>query len=327
MNEYKKLCKQLHLGEHLSHQLKIALTHYSFTENDKNGSRYVFLGQTEFKGKVARVLFEFVQGKGTQLQHYLGNLFKTKYLNSLFSQYNLARLIRYGENFNVDAHKHIFTYAFLGFLSDQMETSQLNTFIYHHFIKNTAHLLPSEQANQKDYKSKVIFLCKLHYNSKPKLNVDKENDIYTFSLQMNKNDLVTAQSKSYKYAQKKIWKIALRQIAEKEEQKLFKDPEFVAREQEREKKQKAKAQRERAEKIRLYFEKRAQRSKELKKKKAAKKAEALQKDIKRRQAKIRAKERKELMEKQQRLKDMGLQNISASKRRILEDRGILPKKK
>ncbi len=77
----------------------------------------------------------------------------------------------------------------------------------------------------------------------------------------------------------------------------------------------------------VYFEKRAKQSEEIKKNKTKRKTEAQERDIKRREAKRRAKERRELVEKQRRLKEMGLQNISASKRRILEDRGILPKKK
>ncbi len=327
MNQYKTLCQHLGLGTHLSHELKIALTHYSFSEKSKDGGRYVFLGQTEFKGKVARILFEFVQGKGTQLQHYLGNLFKTKHLELLFYKYNLQNLIRCADNFNPDNYRHIFTYAFLGFLSDQMNETQLNDFIYQNFIKNTSHLLPSEQANKKDYKAQVFFLCKLYYNSKPKLEITQSDGIYTFSLHINDLFYVKTESKSYKYAQKKLWKNALKQITQKQEEKLLQNPDFVAKEQIQKAEKQAKEEREKEEKLKLYFEKRAKRSEEIKQKKIEKKKEAQKQDIKRREAKQRAKERKELQAKQQRLKEMGLQNISASKRRILEDKGILPKKK
>ncbi len=327
MSQYKTLCQHLGLGTHLSHELKIALTHYSFSDKSKDGGRYVFLGQTEFKGKVARILFEFVQGKGTQLQHYLGNLFKTKHLELLFYKYNLQDLIRYGENFNPENYRHIFTYAFLGFLSDQMNEKQLNEFIYNNFIKNTSHLLPSEQANKKDYKAKVLFLCKLYYNAKPKTEITEKDGIYTFSLSIKDLFYIKTESKSYKYAQKKLWKNALKQIAKKEEEKLLQDPDFVAKEQKRKAEKQAEEERKKEEKLQAYFAKRAKRSKEIKQHKIEKKKEAQQQDIKRREAKQRAKERKELLAKQQRLKEMGLQNISASKRRILEDKGILPKKK
>ncbi len=307
--------------------MKIALTHYSFSDKSKDGGRYVFLGQTEFKGKVARILFEFVQGKGTQLQHYLGNLFKTKYLELLFYKYNLQDLVRYGENFNCENYQHIFTYAFLGFLSDQMNENDLNRFIYQNFIKNTSHLLPSDQPNKKDYKAQVLFLCKLYYNAKPKLQTTETEGVYTFSLNIKDTILCQTESTSYKYAQKKIWKKTLKLLAEKEEEKLLQDPEFLAQKEKREAEKQAKEEREKAEKLQAYFEKRAKRSEEIRQKKIAKKKEAQKQDIKRREAKQKAKERRELAEKQQRLKEMGLQNISASKRRILEDRGILPKKK
>lgn len=327
MDKHKKLCEQLALGGHLSHELKIALTHYSFSDKSKDGSRYVFLGQTEFKGKTARILFEFVQGKGTQLQHYLGNLFKNKHLELLFSKYNLDDLIRYGEQFNWQSHKHIFTYAFLGFLSDFMSIEQLNSFIYQNFIKNTSHLLPSEQSNRKDYKSQVSFLCKLYYNSKPKLDIEQIGEIYTFRLQIKDKTLFTTESKSYKYGQRKIWKNALKFIAEKEEEKLLQNPEFLAKEEQRKTEQQEKEAKQKAEKLEAYFEKRTKRSEKIKEQKTIKKKEAQKRDLNRREAKIRAKERKELKAKQQRLKDIGLENISASKRRILEDRGVLPKKK
>lgn len=327
MNKYKKLCEQLALGGHLNHELKIALTHYSFSDKSKDGSRYVFLGQTEFKGKTARILFEFVQGKGTQLQHYLGNLFKSKHLELLFSKYNLDNLIRYGEQFNWQSHKHIFTYAFLGFLSDYMNDEQLNSFIYQNFIKNTSHLLPSEQTNKKDYKSQVLFLCKLYYNNKPKLTIEQVGEIYTFRIQIRDEVLFKTESKSYKYGQRKIWKNALKFIIEKEEEKLLQNPEFLAREEQRKTQKEANEIQQKAEKLETYFENRAKRSQEIKEQKAIKKKEAQQRDLKRREAKTRAKERKELKAKQQRLKNIGLENISASKRRILEDRGILPKKK
>ncbi len=253
MNGYKKLCEHLHLGSHLGHELKIALTHYSFSEKNKDGSRYVFLGQTEFKGKVARVLFEFVQGKGTQLQHYLGNLFKNRRLELLFNKYNLENLVRYGKNFNAETHKHIFAYAFLGFLSDQMPETELNSFIYNNFIKDTSHLLPTERVNKKDYQSKVLFLCKLYYNKKPELKITKENEFYTFLLSIKDKVLIETQSKSYKYAQKKIWKDTLKFLVEKQEEELLKNPEFVAREQERKVQKEAEEKRLKDEKLRLYW--------------------------------------------------------------------------
>lgn len=79
-------------------------------------------------------------------------------------------------------------------------------------------------------------------------------------------------------------------------------------------------------KLQEFFTKNAQRSQEIKERKAELKKEAEECDRRRRESKQRAKERKALIEKQQKLKEMGLQNISASKRRILEDKGILPKK-
>lgn len=326
MNHYKTLCTKLNLESQHSHNLKTALTHLSFSKNSKNGSRYVFLGQTEFKGKVARILFEYVSGTGTQLQHYSGNLFKNKYLETIYNAYNLGIYIRYGKNFDALAHKHIFTYALLGFLSDTMEEEQLKNFIYQWFIDHTSHLLPNTKPQQKDHKSQCTTLCKQIYNKKPKLFLEKNENVYTAKIVVSYKTLCIVESKSYKYVFKKAWRDALRKIVEEQYKTLQQDKAFLERENKREQeiKQKQKAQKEARQKA--YFKRRQVRSQVIKARKAQREKEAIVRHKQRQLAKQRLKERRELQQKQQRLKEMGLQNISASKRRILEDRGILPKK-
>lgn len=327
MDNYKRLCEQLQMPTYHSHELKIALTHYSFSEKGKNGSRYVFLGQTEFKGKTARVLFDFVGGTGMQLQQYLGNLFKTKYLELLFHKFGLEKLIRYGENFSPQTHRHIFVFAFLGFVSDCMTPEALNRFIYLNFINNTTHLLPNHLAAKKDHKNQTLFLCKLHYNCKPLPEMEKSEDKYRFTLRINEELVAVAESKSYKYAQKKLWKKALQLITIEQEKKLLQNPDYLKYVAEQEEKARAEEEKRKEEKMTAYHEERQKRSEEIKENKKQKKEEAQIRDQERREAKERAKKRKELLAKQQKLKEMGMQNISSSKRRILEDRGILPKKK
>lgn len=326
MDIYKNLCAKLLIQHQYSHLLKIALTHSSYNTKSKNGSRYIFLGQTEFKGKTARILFEYVSGSGTQLQHYLGNLFKNKHLDIIYKYYNLDDYIRYGESFKAQDHRHIFTYALLGCLSDIMTDENLKKFIYQWFIDNSSHLLPNTNPQQKDYKSQCIVLCKQVYSNKPKIIIEKKEAIYVAKVVVNGKTLSQVETKSYVYVQKKAWKQALRTIAEEQQQLLLQDKAFILREEKRNNDLKQKIKTEKEAKLKAYFKRREIRSQVIRARKAQRESEAIERHKKRQLAKQRLKERRELIEKQQRLKEMGLQNISASKRRILEDRGILPKK-
>ena len=104
----------LDLDKVLATELQKALTHSSFYENLEEpnasvGSRYIFLGQYGFKGKVATYLFTWVSGRGTQLQHFLGNLFKNSILDHFFDEYALCDIARAGENFEIQK-TNIFLY-------------------------------------------------------------------------------------------------------------------------------------------------------------------------------------------------------------------------
>ena len=72
MNELEKLLNRYEI-EYNRNDLITVLTHNSFSEN--NNSRYVFLGQFQFRGFVAQWIFDNIAGSGTQLQHFLGNIF------------------------------------------------------------------------------------------------------------------------------------------------------------------------------------------------------------------------------------------------------------
>ena len=114
------------------HQLERAITHNSFSEN--NNSRYVFLGMFAFKGAVAAWVFNHVAGTGTQLQQYLGNLFKQPFLETFFDK-NIKQITKIDPKIDLNTQKHIFAYAFLGFVYDNATEEQLNDFIFHQIIK------------------------------------------------------------------------------------------------------------------------------------------------------------------------------------------------
>ena len=108
-------------------ELKKALTHKSFFKNedsDNSNSRYVFLGMFGFKGKVAETLFRYMPGTGTQIQHFLGNLFKDEILLKIYDTYNLHEICRFGSSFDINKQKHIIVYGFLGFVSQWLSSEK-----------------------------------------------------------------------------------------------------------------------------------------------------------------------------------------------------------
>jgi len=331
MKKYELLCRKLRIPETAHQDLKTALTHYTYTEEntetEKDNTRFVFYGQTVFKAEVAQYLFDWVEGKGTQLQHYWGNLFANKRLEDIFDFYDLSQYIRHGKNFDVLSHRHIFVFGLLGFVKKAADENALKKFIFKHFLDNTIHLMPGALPQKSDYKQQCTFLCKLYFNKTPKIEIQKTEANYTAIIMVKDILLCKVESSSYKYVQKKAWKTALRSMAEEQEQKLLQNPEFITKEQERKEKLAQEKEAQRQANIQANEAKQALRSQISQQKKVAREKAAAERDRNRRDAKQATKERKELAAKQSRLKQMGLENISAAKRRILEDKGILPKKK
>lgn len=154
------------------HHLERVITHNSFSEN--NHSRYVFLGMFAFKGAVAQWIFNHVAGTGTQLQHYLGNIFKQAFLESFFDKH-IKRITRIDAKIDLNTQKHIFVFAFFGFVYDNATEEQLHEFIFHQIIKLNDHHLPSNYKH-KNYWDQLLFLCKQQYNCKPKLTITENED-------------------------------------------------------------------------------------------------------------------------------------------------------
>lgn len=329
MNKYQNLCLELGVDEHMHQLLKQSLTHYTYSKNNiesKNNSRFVFLGQTAFKGKVAEILYEYVPGTGMQLQNILGNLFKERYLITIYTKYDLDKYIRLGENQKADKIQHIFVYGILGFIYDLAGEDILQDFISVHFMSNMDRFISKHDEKRRDYKTQCIMLYKMHKNEQPLLTYNKKHDKHYVTISTTEGLVSSAKSKNYKYAHKKAWKDALKALATELDKELVWNDEYIAGLINRKKKIKAEENKKREKKLQAFYAKNQKHSERMRARKEELKKIAAEKDRARREAKQRAKERKALQAKQRMLKEMGLQNISASKRRILEDRGILPKK-
>ena len=129
-------------------EFRKALTHASYygTEEESLGcSRYVFLGMFGFKGKVAKLLYDYVPGKGQSLQHILGNLFAMSRMEAFFDKWELEKFCRYCPNFKIDLNPlknetkttSRITKFFLYFSTDvnSLMLTSLNSLILLGFIK------------------------------------------------------------------------------------------------------------------------------------------------------------------------------------------------
>lgn len=308
------------------HDLKKALTHSSFYENpeqDEN-SKYIFLGMFAFKGKVAEVMRKYVPLTGTQLQHYLGNVFKSKQLEKIYKKYQLNRLVRHGRDFPVQDKHHLFVYALLGFVYEFAEEKYLLRFIYRNFLAETEHLMPTAIVN-KDIKAKFLYLAKMYYNAIPEFIEDEKEGICSCKIYFCKKLLVEEQGENIKTLQQRSLKKALQILSEQLEEEWKNNPQNQEIESRLKKEKAEKLAREKAEKLKAYKEKQRKRSEEIAKRKHIRKEEAIQKDEKRRKAKAYAKKRKEELAEQQRRQKVAMANMSVAKRRHLQDKGLLDK--
>ncbi len=323
MYDIQWLLKMLNIDAKKSELLK-ALTHKSFYEKEKDenksNSRYIFLGMYAFKGKVAEICNQYISGSGTQLQHYLGNLFTKERLNNIFNKYKLINNIRCNKSFDIQTNKHIFVYGFLGFVYSNLKEDKLNYFIYKNILENSEHLLHHQKAS-KDVASQCKFMIKMIYNCKTDCKIIKQENNNFLAQIWAKNQLISeAESISYRYVTKKVYKKALITLGEISMNELNKSIPFQIREAERAKQKEAEKEAKKAKKEELYQTKIELQREKRRQIKLDNARIAKEKDNARKKAKALAKERAENKKKTEAKKTQQMQNMSANKRRHLQDK-------
>ena len=292
------------------------LTHSSFYgQEDKGNGRYVFAGMFIFKGMVGEVLFRYYVGTGTHLQHVLGNLFRQERLECLFDKWQLQQFARCGESFDIAKHKHVFVYAIFGYVATLDENTR-NWFIAKYIInKDTGHLLGHKKRN-RDLLAQADDMVRQTDGRRLNLEMEvTEEGLHKAKAVLSDGTLLCeAESKSWRYARRKVTKMALNLLATPQRKIMLSNPEYQARVLERmekeHKKRKAEIE-EREEKKKVEREKRKEKWK----------AERRARDAKRRANQAAAKKRK--AENAARAAAKAVKEarpMSAKKRRYLEDK-------
>jgi hypothetical protein len=318
---YQQLAKLFEVEKH-EQQLIKALTHKSFYANneEKSNSRYVFLGMFGFRGKVAELLYDYQPLGGTQLQHYLGNIFKEELLNRIYAKFELGKIIRFGEGFDVQKHKHIFVYGLLGFLCKYASVEKLNRFIVNHFLIGTEHLIPGF-AHNKDTFAQCNYFTMLLYQKAASIQTTKNsNNRYATTISVGNQIISTFTSRSFTYSRKKAIKDALLLLSGQLASEYVDNPIYQAALAERKQKEAEEVEKLKTENIRNRNERFARKRLERRHKQQKEKELALRRDQERRKAKQAAKLRKEKQQELEAKAAAALARMSGKKRRHLDDK-------
>ena len=314
MSKYHLLATKLQTPE-ASGELRHALS-------EGENSRYVFAGMFGFKGLVAEVLYRYIPATGMQLQHALGNLFKNEQLERLFFYYALQDYIRHSLDFDASHRRHVFVYGLLGWLFVHANDDVKQRFIRRHFILPCTHILFSESKN-RDMEAKCNLFSKMLYNCKISLGMEKSGEEWTTVVRAGETVLAGDTSTGYRYSRQKALKRALIALTEAANHADSQTPGYERRRQILEDSLLKKQESEKMEKTRAYAEKQEQKKVDCEKRKIDRKAQSIEIDIKRRKAKSAAKLRKEEQARQAAQKAAKMTNMSANKRRHLQDKGQL----
>ena len=302
------------------------LTHNSFSE--QNNSRYVFAGMTGFKGAVGHWIFKNIGGTGTQLQHFLGNIFSQKNLESYFDKLIFTQ-IRKAETVDIATQKHVFVYAFFGLVLENATKKQLENFIFSEILMPNDHLMPQTYKHKNQW-AQLKFICKQQFDKKPKLFHELlDNKINCITILMDEQVLSKHDSVSYKYARTKTITLALKNILLQIEEKTKDNADYIAIEEQRladVQRQKIIDKELKQEKHRGRIERHAAKMKIMQ---LEKEQLAQELDKKRRNKKQDLKEKKTSRKGANTIyKEYTMEEIAAmsnSKRRNLQDKGIIPK--
>lgn len=287
------------------------LTHDSyFAEKGKGNSRWVFLGMFSFKGLVSEVLYSYIPLYGQVLQQILGNHFSNKRLHQFFDEWSLRQHVRADESFNIQKHRHIFVYAYLGWLMEVYDREQLNSFITSVFLDDD--ILSKAWNHTPNHWEQLRYLCKSKYGCNPKrVTSISEDHMRQCIITVDGNEIARHASKSSTYALKKAIEKALKYISEL---KKNEHTVFLAEIEER-KRSRRKA--ENLAKHEAFLAENQEKKRRREERKKQQKLERAEREKRRRQAKQNVKKAKE-RRNEQKIEITG--DMNAAKRRRLEDK-------
>ncbi|MFY7810205.1 MAG: hypothetical protein ACOVQ2_00595 [Flavobacterium sp.] len=248
-------------------------------------------------------------------------------METYFDKWKISK-VRIAENVVLENQKHIFVYALLGYIFENATELQIENFIFNEFIKTADHLLPQNYKHKNRW-DQFVFLAKLHLDCKPKLvaNID-ENKCNHITILMNHESYASHNSISFKYAKKKCVNEAIKKLIIFLEEKINKDATYLANQEKLQQEKEITLAQAKAEKLAKHLERTQKHQEKMAERRRIAKIEAELQDKKRKQAKQAVKEKTSKKGKDTIYRTYTAEEIaamSASKRRNLQDKGIIPK--
>jgi hypothetical protein len=302
-----------------------------FVHNSKhdtrNNSRYITLGMYAAKGVLASYFHKYQSGTGTQLQHYIGNCFGNAHLAKLFDDWQLADKIKIDNKVKIDQQKHNFVWAILGYLSAHATAYHFLHFILMYFVEPNKEYSPTALQKLKDKWMALLMACAEKYKVLPHIIITTKVKLNTVIVYCGTSVIGSSTSTNQKLAKEKAIHLALQNVLADADTSLLGNStieELAAYLTLKTTKQKEAAK---ATQLALLAAKQEKKKLEKIKKQLAKRAAAKKLDEQRRKVKQQAKQKVE--KKQSVYREYSaeeISNMTAGKRRRLEDLGILSKK-
>jgi hypothetical protein len=248
-------------------------------------------------------------------------------METYFDKWKISK-VRKAENVVLENQKHIFVYALLGYIFENATKNQIEKFIFNEFIKTADHLLP-QNYKYKNRWDQFVFLAKLHLDCKPKLvaTID-ENKCNQITILMNNEMYALHNSISFKYAKKKCVNEAIKRLTIYLEEKVNKDATYLANQEKLQQEKEITLAQAKADKQAKHLERTQKHQEKMAERRRIAKIEAELQDKKRKQAKQVVKEKTSRKGSDTIYREYSAEEIaamSASKRRNLQDKGIIPK--
>jgi hypothetical protein len=320
-----QICTYLGVPDHWHKHYALCLENWHASNHNSN---HIFYTQFVFRGLVANKILQTIGGNGKQLQQFLGNCTSNSVYSQLFDEWQLFKEMPETNKSKIsETNKHLLAQGFIGWALQMANEDALQTFIQRFFIEPNDHLLPKTFTPKNEWQQ-LNLLVRQQYQTVPKLlHTTDASSLHYFSLMINEQIITTAQSISFKYAKKKCITKAMQYVTKEASNGLQQNITHQAIEAERQNQQQQQTQAYHLQKQEKLVEKAILKKLEKVKRITAKEALAKQKDKARRLAKKDVKEKVNRKGKDTIYRAYSPEEIAAmsvSKKRNLQDKGILP---
>lgn len=294
-------------------------------KREKIVSRHIFSGMFLFRGELMDALLREWENPNL-VYKAIKTFFKTENLNKLYNKQGFDHFFDEFEKYSTKNQKHLLVLAFFGYysLNGGEEKANLMDWAISSITKKRNNSYHKIMYNL--WKKIQYFAYKL-FNFEANVSTVKKNPEFETTVMINNDKKIIAYSLSFKSSRRKAFNDSIKYLLEIEQQKLLENEKYRELVHKKEQEKLEKEQQRKEERKQKHLEYLAEREENrIKRKKAFRKKEEIKMFI-RKKAKARKQKRIKEIKEEQLKYYQDLQNINSKKRRILEDRGILPKKK